>query len=438
MTLKDLHEKIQTALKAARDICDAVDQGNREFTAEERQQVKGHLEEAAQLKGQIKESKADADLRQQIIDLGSGIDVSQRNQGDPNRHPVGVAAGQGKTIGERFVDAQAIKDWMAIVAPNGHIAEGRKGLQSPAVEFKDLLGLHRKTLLTGDSATSGGAFVQTDYTGIYEPLGRRLFTLRDLISIRATTSDTVEFARQTAKVTQSAPVAEANVTDYAGATGEVSGEKPEATMAFEKVTATVKTIACWIPATKRALSDAAQLRGIIDQDLRDDLQEDWEDELVAGDGTGEHFTGIENTSGHLTQAWDTDLLTTARKAVTAVRVTGRARPTAWLVHPNDAETIDLLKDGQNRFYGNGPFDTGFPRLWRYPIVECEAVTEGQGILGDFRKAVWWDREQATIQVSDSHSDFFIRNMVAILAEMRGAFGLIRPSAFILVDLTSGS
>ncbi len=438
MNLKGLHDKLQTALKAARDICDAVDQGNRDFTDEERQQVKGYLDEAANVKKQIKDAKADQDLRQQIIDLGAGIDESQRQPADSTPRLLGEAPAKGKTLGEQFTEAQAFKDWLHLNAPNGVIAEGKKGLLSPPIEFKDLLRLERKTLVTGDSSTSGGAFVQTDYTGIYEPLGRRPFTLRDLISIRTTQSDTVEFVRQTAKVTQSVPVAEANVTTYSGATGEVEGEKPEGAMAFEKVTATVKTIACWVPATKRALADVAQLRGLIDQELRDDLQEDWEDECVGGDGSGEHLTGIEHTSGVLSQAWDTDLLTTARKAVTAVRVTGRARPTAWLAHPNDAETIDLLKDGENRYYYGGPQQGGNLQLWRYPVVECEAVTEGQAILGDFRKAVFWDREQATIQVSDSHSDFFIRNMVAILAEMRGCFALIRPSAFVKVDLTSGS
>jgi HK97 family phage major capsid protein len=59
-------------------------------------------------------------------------------------------------------------------------------------------------------------------------------------------------------------------------------------------------------------------------------------------------------------------------------------------------------------------------------------------MGDFRKAVVWDREQANIQVSNSHEDFFIRNMVAILAEMRAAFGVIRPTAFCVIDLESGS
>ena len=37
--------------------------------------------------------------------------------------------------------------------------------------------------------------------------------------------------------------------------------------------------------------------------------------------------------------------------------------------------------------------------------------------------------------TDSHMDFFIRNLVAILAEMRAAFGVIQPSAFCKVTLS---
>jgi hypothetical protein len=38
----------------------------------------------------------------------------------------------------------------------------------------------------------------------------------------------------------------------------------------------------------------------------------------------------------------------------------------------------------------------------------------------------WDRQQTTLAVSDSHADFFIRNMVAFLAELRAVSGTIRP------------
>jgi HK97 family phage major capsid protein len=98
----------------------------------------------------------------------------------------------------------------------------------------------------------------------------------------------------------------------------------------------------------------------------------------------------------------------------------------------------LLTDEDGRFYFGGPRIGEQWPVWRVPVVESESLTEGEALMGDFRKAVLWDREQATIQVSDSHEDFFTRNMVAILAEMRAAFGVIRPSAFIVVPMESGS
>lgn len=426
MNLEELKTRLKAALLAAQGICKAAEDANRDFTSEEREQVQKHLKEAGDLKDQIKAAEGDADLRRQIADLGAGLELrSETPQGKQSL----ATPGKGKTLGEMFVESAGYKEWIGKF-PNGRIPDSAKGLMSPPVQFK--------TLLTGGSDTLAGAFVNTDVTGIYEPLGRRPLVLRNLISNRTTTSDTVEYVRQTAKVTQAAPVAEANVTTYAGSEGQVEGAKPEGAMAFEKVTATVKTIAVWVPATKRALSDASQLRSIIDQELRADLEEDVEDEIVAGNGSGEHFDGLEHASGTLEQSWDTDLITTTRKAVTTLQTTGRSNPTAWLVNPVDDERLDLLKDDQGRYYYAGPQQITQKTLWSRPVVPCEAVTEGTGILGDWRKAVLWDREQANISVSDSHADFFIRNMVAILGEERAAFGIIRPSAFVFVPFTSGS
>ena len=56
-------------------------------------------------------------------------------------------------------------------------------------------------------------------------------------------------------------------------------------------------------------------------------------------------------------------------------------------------------------------------------------------MGDFRTAVLWDREQAAVHVTDSHDDWFVKNIIAILAEMRAAFGVIRPAGFVSIDLT---
>jgi HK97 family phage major capsid protein len=170
--------------------------------------------------------------------------------------------------------------------------------------------------------------------------------------------------------------------------------------------------------------------------LRYGLDEELEDQMLTGSGSGENFTGILNTSGILTQAYTTDILTTTRKARTKVRVTGRATPTAYVMHPNDWETLDLLQDNEGRYYYGGPSILGTPRLWGLPVVESEGMTEGTSVVADWRRAVLMDREQTQILVSDSHGDFFIRNLVAILAELRAAFFCIRPPAFVSIDLTA--
>jgi HK97 family phage major capsid protein len=198
----------------------------------------------------------------------------------------------------------------------------------------------------------------------------------------------------------------------------------------------VKTIAHWIPATNRALSDAGQLRTLIDSFLRYGLEEELEDQVLTGSGAGQNFTGILNTTGTTTQAWDTNVLTTTRKARTKVRVTGRARPTAYVMHPNDWQTIDLLQDNEARYYFGGPARPGNPMLWGLPVVESEGMTEGVAVVADWKLAVLWNRMQTMISMSNSHSDFFVRNLVAILAELRAAFGVIRPSAFVEIDMTA--
>jgi HK97 family phage major capsid protein len=64
------------------------------------------------------------------------------------------------------------------------------------------------------------------------------------------------------------------------------------------------------------------------------------------------------------------------------------------------------------------------------------MTSGFALLGDFSKAVLWDREQTTVTMTDSHEDFFVRNLVAILAEERVAFAVTRPTAFVNVDVAA--
>jgi HK97 family phage major capsid protein len=260
-------------------------------------------------------------------------------------------------------------------------------------------------------------------------VGREL-TIRDLLSTGTTNQNAIEYVIEGTWVNNAAIVADAT------ASGDGSGAKPESDIAFTAASTTVKTIAHWVPVTRSTLADQGQIRMYIDQFLRYGVEEELEDQILNGSGAGNNFTGILNTSGTQTQAYDTSLLITTRRARTKVRLAGRATPTAYVLHPNDWEDLDLTMDGENRFYFGGPSVIGQPRLWGLPVVESEGMTEGVAVVADWRRAVLLDREQLQIFMSDSHSDFFVRNLVALLGEIRAAFFVIRPSAFVEIDLTA--
>jgi HK97 family phage major capsid protein len=334
-----------------------------------------------------------------------------------------------RPLSTRFLGSSEWQGFVKSVAPNGYFAEKSKFGASPAVPIDGAIVRPMGALLTGASDTSAGAFVVNDiYPGLFAQGLQRPLTIRSIVTVGQTGSDTVEYVKLTAQTNAAAPTAEATATSGS------SGTKPESALTLAKVTETVKTIAHWIPATKRALGDAGQLRTLLDAFLLYGLEEELEDQMVNGDGTGENFTGISNISGVQSQAFTTNLLTTTRKARTKVRTVGRAVPTAFAMNPADWETFDLLADNEQRYFFGGPRELGTPRLWGLPVVESEGVSAGTAYVGDFRKCVLWDREQASVQVSDSHSDFFVRNMVAILAEMRAAFGCVQPNALVEIAL----
>lgn len=402
---------IEKLRSEAQSIVDAAESENRPLTDVEQARIGEILDTARKMRG---------------------LETVRKSLAELTPEPVAEPVRKGGRLSDQVLESPEFKSWFRQVAPRGYIPESAKGLSSPPVRVES------KTLITGSSSTSAGAFTVAEDSGLYEPLGRYNLGVLQLISRRQTTSDAVEFVRQTTAVSEAAPVPESNVTTYTGGSGEVKGDKPEGTMAFERVNAPVRTIAVWVAATKRALSDASQLRGIIDQDLRGALEAELVDQIINGTGTGENFTGIMNDTGVLDQAYTTDVFTTCRLAIVNMAQNGLATPTAWLFNPADWATLELTTDINGRYLMAGPGEQGPARLWGVPVAFSFYVPQGTAILGDWRKAVLWDREESTVTMSDSHSDFFIRNMVAILAELRAAFGLLRPSAFVRVDLEAGT
>lgn len=72
------------------------------------------------------------------------------------------------------------------------------------------------------------------------------------------------------------------------------------------------------------------------------------------------------------------------------------------------------------------------QVWRQPVVETPAIAQGTFLTGAFGLgAQVYDRQQANVRIAEQHSDFFVRNAVAVLAEQRIALAVKRPESFVV-------
>lgn len=434
-------ERLEAAVKNLQTYADEIDGNGAPMSGEQMAQLKERMEEVKNLKAAVKD---EAEARGELADAQAFLKSLSGDVDKPQKRESLTIDGlsmntQGKTFGELFTESEGYKEFVGRFAKNGVIPNAVKGVQS------NPFNIDGKALVTGGSSTSGGAFVRNDfYAPTTDLVGERELTVRDLVTSGSTTSDTIEYVRVTGKTNNAAPVAEAT-SAAAPTTGASSGAaltldpnggyKPESGLALEIVSTTVKTIAHWIPMTKRAAADAGQVRTLVDNFLRYGLNEELEDQMLNGSGSGENFTGILQSSPLTVGSAGTDIDAIV-DAIRSVRVTGRRRPTALVIHPNDWYSTGFLtaKDTQGNYLIGDPRASveQLNTLWGLQVVVSEAMTENTALVGDFRQAVLWEREGIDVMVSDQHADFFTRNLLAILAEMRAAFGVLDPQAFCTV------
>jgi HK97 family phage major capsid protein len=426
-----LKAAVDEAVNSARAIAERAESENRPFTEAEQAEFTAHFEKARDVKRTL---TGFMERKGQLADLASNlgypdepvvIDERQVTKSSKDNRRYG--------LGEEFTSSEEYRE--LIKYNGGHFSE-KTNVQSRAYRVK-------AGLITGTSDTSAGGLVQSDYRGMLSPTYARPLSIRQLVTNGNTSSDTIEYVQLNTVTNNAAPVAEATTDEPISATAPIvtpvqGGLKPQSTMDFIRHTTNVKTIAHWLAITKRALADASQMQTLIDTFLRSGLEEELEDQMISGDGTGENFLGLKFVSGVQLESGasaDVTSLEAFRRARTKVQIGGRAQPSAYVLSPVDWQKVELLRDSTGNFYGNGPFALGPNMLWGLPVVTSEALPAGTAYCADWRQAVLYDREQATIQASSDVRDFFIRNLVAILAELRAAFAVLRPPAFVRITLT---
>ena len=333
-----------------------------------------------------------------------------------------------KSIGDEFIKSMEFK------ALDG----GRNGanMSSAFTTNAVLTGSYNQkdmysALPTGTPGTFGA--IQRDPI-VVPPM--RTKRVRDLFPVRTTTAQVIEYFRMTGFANNAAAVAQRNNdnTNF--------GVKPQSSFTFVGEQAPVRTIAHWEAAHRNVLADEPQLRSIIDNELMYGLRLQEDAQILAGDGTGENLQGVLTTTGIQEYDWSSgatlpvvDTKADAIRRAATLSFLAYYEPTGIVMHPNDWEDIELTKDSQGQYLvAVSVAMGGEPKLWRIPIVETPAIAEGTALVGAFGTgAQLYDREQASIRISEQHSDFFVRNAIVVLAEQRLALAVKRPEAFVKIN-----
>jgi HK97 family phage major capsid protein len=435
-TRREQLEKLVHDMQALADECDAKD-------ATTPEDVKKLNDMGAEVQQLVEAVKAEAaaggtlDVAKAFLgDLASP--AGQKDDKAPGTPDVvdGIINPKGMTLGEAFIKSPAYSDFIKqFGGADGRIREVGN-IKSASF---DVPGFGQKAPITGLSDTSGGAFVQPyRYGPVADAIGQRRLTVRDLCTNISIQSDTFEFVQITGKTNNAAPVLEATTEATPGLGGVAVGAydathglKPTSAMTFAVVSQPVETIAHLMPITRRAAADAPQVRQLVDAFLLYGLKEEEEDQILNGDGTSPNLKGIFDYSISTVGSAGTDLDAVV-DAIRTIRADNR-EPTAMVIHPADWYSTGFLlaKDTAGQYLVGDPRASldQLNSLWGLRVVVTPAQTQNTLLVGDFTQCVVADREQSAIYVTDSHNDWFARNLLAVLAEERLSVGVLDEDAF---------
>jgi len=367
-------------------------------------EIKGLIDDMSTLRD-VAAWSSEAEYKSVAAEVAAGVEA------EVSRH---------RSVGDAFLASDEFKS----------LQGGKAGVNMPSPFMAK--SLQQKDLYSGLPTGTPSAFGAIERDGIV-PIAQRRSRVRDLFPARTTNSAVVEYFRQTGFTNNASVVPEYSSGNF--------GAKPQSTMTFVGEQAPVRTIAHWEAAHRNVLADEPQLRSIIDNELLYGLRLTEDAQILSGAGTGEDLTGILNTSGIQTYSWSAGATTPVadtkadalRRAATLAYL-AYYEPTGIIVHPADWEDIELTKNSQGTYLLAMSVAGGAEsRVWRIPVIDTPAITEGVALVGAFGTgAQLYDREAASIRISEQHSDFFVRNAIVVLAEERLALAVKRPEAFVKV------
>lgn len=366
-------------------------------------------------------------IRDQVADLEGKRARLLELAGEGTFEPAGKSQ-RTRSAGQAFTQSEAYQELKARAAQGDSLPLGA----SDAVkvmsrdEVKTLVSV---TVSAGTAALANAPVEDRLSLIVAKPLAGLDFL--SVIGTGTTDSDQVSWLEET---TYTNAAAEANEYDDAA----------ESAVAFTERTADVREVTHFIPVTRRALADVAFVESWINDRLVDGVRRRLQTQVLSGNGTAPNFRGIYNNAsiGSVDRSSTSLSMTDSlHRCITTIRTNAFVEPDFIGIHPEDWEAIRLVRgdamttDGTNDVAGKvgyiygDPAGNGPATLWGVPVIVHAAFTSGTPLVGRGADATLFVREGLSVAASDSHSDYFIKRRVAILASMRAAFAVTQPLAF---------
>lgn len=261
----------------------------------------------------------------------------------------------------------------------------------------------------------------------------RNLTLESLLASLPTASNAVDYVR------------EATFTNSAAETAEGSA-MGESAVTTQMVTEPVATVGHWIKISRQLAQDNAALTAYINARMVYGVNLRVENQIIAGNGTAPNMSGFIKSGNFTAHGYTAASLTTRFgsgytridliRAILGDAAANEYPANAILLNPADWATIETLKDSQGRYLVGNPNDGSAPRLWRTAVVESNAITaDNVLVLNLDQAATFYNRDGIVVEMSESDSDNFTKNLVTIRAERRCMLAVEKPAAVRYGDLT---
>ena len=259
------------------------------------------------------------------------------------------------------------------------------------------------------------------------------FSMEALLPSTTTSSNAIEFTKEASFTNSAAEAAEGSL-------------KAESALTWSLVNMPVSTVAHWIKISKQLAADAPALAAYVNTRMRYGVNQKVDTQLVVGDGTAPNISGTYDTGNFTahgyTNAAITAISSTFKKLVLIRKVIADLYAAGYpadaiVLNPADWATIEIelltTAAGQTLYSVS---DAGTPRLFGLPVVQAIGMAADTFQVGRFSEAYMiYNREGVVVEMSDSDSDNFTKNLITLRAERRLALATEKPAAVRGGDLT---